>query len=187
MNPRDCTLYSGGAAGAEADFGVCAERYGVNEVNFTCAGHGIARQRGVRLLSEQELLHGDVSLDYVSKLMHRRYTDAPTIRRILQTIWYQVSHGQEIFIVGAILDDGTVQGGTGWGAELAKLFNKPLYVFDQPRDGWFKWGGDEWAPLSGSSLPVITQAAFTGSGTRSVRPNGRVAVETLFARSFQAS
>src|SRR5690242_10238362 len=132
MNPRDCTLYSGGAAGAEADFGACAERYGVEEVNFTFEGHILERQRGVRVLSEQELLNGDVSLDYVSKLMHRRYTDAPTIRRILQTIWYQVSHGQEIFIVGAILDDGTVQGGTGWGAELAKLFNKPLFVFDQP-------------------------------------------------------
>ena len=80
MNPRHCTLYSGGAPGAEAAFGACAERYGVHEVNFTCAGHAIERERGVRVLSEQELLNGDVSLDYVSKLMHRRYTDAPTIR-----------------------------------------------------------------------------------------------------------
>ena len=66
--------------------------------------------------------------------MHRRYTDAPTIRKILQTIWYQVNNGQEIYVIGTVLDDGTVRGGTGWGAEFAKLCNKPLHVFDQEKD-----------------------------------------------------
>ena len=73
--------------------------------------------------------------------MHRRYTDSPTIRKVLQTLWYQVNHGQEIYVVGVILDDGTVRGGTGWGAEFAKLCNKPLFVFDQEKDGWFEWTG----------------------------------------------
>ena len=36
-------------------------------------------------------------------------------------------------------DDHTVKGGTGWGAEFAKLCNKPLFVFDQERDRWFAW------------------------------------------------
>ena len=35
-----------------------------------------------------------------------------------------------------------MRGGTGWGAEFAKLCNKPLYVFDQEKDGWFEWTGD---------------------------------------------
>jgi hypothetical protein len=35
MKPADCILFSGGAAGAEAEFGACAERHGVEEVNFT--------------------------------------------------------------------------------------------------------------------------------------------------------
>ena len=34
-------------------------------------------------------------------------------------------------MIGEILDDRTVKGGTGWGAEFAKLCNKPLYLFDQ--------------------------------------------------------
>src|SRR5438874_7009448 len=90
MNATDCILFSGGAPGAEAAFGACAERYGVEEVNFTFDGHPIARQRGVRVLNHEELQSGDVSLEYVSKLMHRRYTDAPIIRKVLQTPWYQV-------------------------------------------------------------------------------------------------
>ena len=42
MNPSDCILFSGGAAGAEAAFGSSAERHGVEEVNFTFDGHQIA-------------------------------------------------------------------------------------------------------------------------------------------------
>lgn len=187
MNARDCILFSGGAAGAEAEFGACAERHGVEEVNFTFDGHKLARSRGIRMLNHEELQAGDVSLEYVSRLMHRRYTDAPTIRKILQTIWYQVNHGQEIYVIGTVLDDGTVQGGTGWGAEFAKLCNKPLYVFDQEQDAWFKWSGSEWQQeRSAADLPIITHPHFTGTGTRTLKANGKAAIEGLFTRSFGA-
>src|SRR4029078_6451806 len=92
----------------------------------------------------EELLAGDVSLEYVSKLMNRRYTEGLTLRKILQTIWYQVNNGQEVDVVVHIEEDYTVRGGTGWGAEFAKLCNKPLSVFDQQRDGWFTWTRSEW-------------------------------------------
>src|SRR6266545_6725904 len=185
MDCRECILFSGGAPGAEAAFGACAERYGVEEVNFTFDGHPIARQRGVRVLNHEELQAGDVSLAYVSRLMHRRFADAPTIRKVLQTLWYQVNMGQEIYVVGTILDDGTVRGGTGWGAEFAKLCNKPLHVFDQAKNGWFRWSGDEWKQCGSSDLPAINHPHFTGTGTRTLHDNGRQAIESLFARSFR--
>jgi hypothetical protein len=184
MKPSDCILFSGGAAGAEAEFGACAERHGVEEVNFTFEGHPIVRRRGMRVLNHEELLAGDVSLAYVSRLMHRRYTDAATIRKVLQSLWYQVNHGQEIYVIGAILEDDTVRGGTGWGAEFAKLCNKPLYVFDQDRNGWFRWSGEKWEPAQGDELPVITHPHFTGTGTRNVTAAGKQAIEDLFTRSF---
>jgi len=184
MNARDCILFSGGAPGAEAAFGAVAERNGVEEVNFTFDGHKIDRRRGVRMLNHEELQAGDVSLEYVSRLMHRRYTDAPTIRKILQTIWYQVNSGQEIYVVGTVLDDGTVQGGTGWGAEFAKLCNKPLFVFDQNQNAWFAWTDSDWQRRGTSEAPVITHVHFTGTGTRTLQDNGRAAIEELFKRSF---
>src|SRR3954471_160882 len=176
MNPRECILFSGGAPGAEGEFGSCAERHGVEEVNFTFDGHKIVRERGVRVLNHEELQSGDVSLEYVARLVHRRYTDAPTIRKILQTIWYQVNNGQEIYVVGTILEDGTVRGGTGWGAEFAKLCNKPLHVFDQDRNGWFWWNADEWQ-AAGPAGPVISHPHFTGTGTRTIQKNGLAAIE----------
>jgi hypothetical protein len=184
MQPSESILFSGGAPGAEATFGACAERHGVEEVNFTFDGHRIERRRGVRMLNHEELLGGDVSLEYVSGLMHRRYTDSPTIRRVLQTLWYQVNHGQEIYVIGAILGDGTVRGGTGWGAEFAKLCNKPLCVFDQDKASWLRWSGNRWDTLGRPDAPVITHPHFTGTGTRELRDNGKKAIEDLFARSF---
>ena len=182
MKAQECVLYSGAAGGAEAEFGAVAERYGVEEVNFTFEGHNDARRRGIRVLTQAELKHGDVSLAYVSRLMHRRYPDTPLFKKVLQSIWHQVNHGQEVFVVGKVLPDDTVKGGTGWGAEFAKLCNKPLFVFDQERDLWLHWSGDRWEP---ASEPVIQHREFSGTGTRFVQENGRAAIEGLFARSFR--
>jgi ribosomal protein L20A (L18A) len=184
MKPDDCILFSGGAAGAESEFGACAERRGIDEVNFTFEGHNAVRRRGVRVLNHEELQSGDVSLEYVSRLMNRRYTQGVTIRRVLQTLWYQVNSGQEIYVIGTILADNTVRGGTGWGAEFAKLCNKPLSVFDQEKDAWFKWNATEWQALGAADAPVITHPHFTGTGTRTLQPNGRRAIEQLYDRSF---
>lgn len=182
MNPAECTLFSGGAAGAEAEFGAAAERHGIAEVNFTFEGRSMARTRGMRVLTHEELLAGDVSLEYVSRLMHRRYTDSALIRTLFQTLWYQVNNGQEIYVVGTILDDLTVRGGTGWGAEFAKLCNKPLFVFDQQRNAWFTWTGSDWTACA--DLPVITHRHFTGTGTRHLTDAGRAAIAQLCTRSF---
>ena len=81
----DYILFSGGAPGAEMAFGENAERLGIEEVNFAFEGHVHVRTRGLRILNHEELRAGDVSLDYVSQLMNRRYTDAPTIRKVLQS------------------------------------------------------------------------------------------------------
>src|SRR5687767_6125329 len=183
MRREDVILFSGGAQGAEAAFGECAESFGVEEVNFSFDGHKPARTRGLRVLNHEELQAGDVSLAYVSRLMHRRYTDSPQIRKVLQTLWYQVNNGQEIYVVGVIQADDTVRGGTGWGAEFAKLCNKPLFVFDQEKDAWFAWSEDDWTPC-GKNEPVIRHPHFTGTGTRTVRDNALRAIEALFDRSF---
>jgi hypothetical protein len=182
MTPVDCILFSGAANGAEAAFGAAAERHGVDEVNFTFEEHNDARRRGIRVLTHEELKHGDVSLAYVGKLMNRKFQDTPLFRKVLQTIWHQVNNGQEVYVVGHILDDGTVKGGTGWGAELAKLCNKPLFAFDQIGNRWHRWTGDSWEVHAG---PVITHPHFTGTGTRFLNDNGLKAINELLDRSFR--
>jgi ribosomal protein L20A (L18A) len=183
MDPKDCILYSGAAPGAEAAFGAAAERHGMEEVNFSFEGHNDARRRGIRILTHEELAQGDVSLQYVSRLMERSYPDTRLFKKVLQTIWHQVNNGQEIYVVGKVLPNGTVKGGTGWGAEFAKLCNKPLFVFDQERDAWFHWRVAKFEP---GGEPRIQHPHFCGTGTRFLAENGQAAVDALFERSFGA-
>jgi hypothetical protein len=182
LDPKECILYSGGATGAEAHFGAQAERFGMQEVNYTFEGHQTERDRGRRVLTTEELELKDVSLTYVSKLMHRNYSRAPLFRKVLQSITWQVSSGHEVFVVGRIEEDDTVKGGTGWGAEFAKLCNKPLYAFDQEKDGWFFWEKEAWSPID---APRITHRHFTGTGTRFLEENGKKAITDLFERSLR--
>jgi hypothetical protein len=185
MTPSDCILFSGGAPGAEAAFGALAERHGVEEVNFTFEGHRIERQRGIRVLNHEELLAGDVSLEYVSRLMRRRYSEGPTIRKILQTLWYQVNSGQEVYVIGAIRRTTPSAGGRG-GARSSRnsatsRCTCSTRIVTAGSAGPVRPG----RPMSGDRQPLVTHPHFTGTGTRTLRENGRRAIEALFARSFQ--
>lgn len=174
------TLYSGGHKGAEAEFGSEAETWGIEEVNFSFDGHDAERTRGVHVLSPEDLKKGDVSMEIVSLRMGRTYARGEKIRKVIQSIFHMVNKGYHVFAVGWILDDGTVKGGTGWGVELAKLFNRPLSVYDQDRDGWHSWKDNQWA----EDTPLIAERTFVGTGTRNLTEKGKRAIRDLYARSF---
>jgi hypothetical protein len=150
-------------------------------VNFTFEGHLQARVRGRYELSPKELAVGDVSLAYVSKRLNRAYNDkGGLIRGVLQTLWHMVSRSQQVFVIGQIQDDGTVVGGTGWSVELARMWSRDLWVFDQEKNGWYRWDGAGFV----SGTPRITSMHLCGTGTRYLSADGRAAIEDLFRRSF---
>ena len=181
-DPRRCKLVSGGNRGAEAEFGACAERWGLTEVNYTFAGHRpLERQRGLVTLRESELAKGDFSLINASRRLHRTLSEIPLVRSILQTIWHQITDATQVFMVGTIQSDDTVRGGTGWGAELARLWHKPLFVFDPSKRSWFRWSGKAWEI---ANQPTITAECFAGIGTQNLDLAGRAAIQDLFRRSF---
>lgn len=177
---KNCTLYSGGLKGAESAFGEAAEKWSVKEVNFCYSGQKTNRQKNLNVLSDEELRRGDISMELVSKMMHRTYYETEKIRKVLQTIFHMINKGHQIFVIGKILEDNTVKGGTGWAVELAKLFNRPLSVFDQEKNGWYTWKQGAWV----QDTPQIEHETFVGSGTRNLDENGRKAIEQLFADAF---
>ena len=179
---ENCTLYSGGLKGAETTFGEAAEKWSINEVNFCFSGQKTNRQKNSVALSDDELKRGDISMELVSKMMNRNYYETEKIRKVLQTIFHMINKGHQVFIVGTILEDNTVKGGTGWAVELAKLFNRPLSVFDQEKDNWYTWNQGAWVQDS----PKIEHETFVGSGTRNISDNGHKAIEDLFEEAFGA-
>lgn len=176
MDQKQCTLYSGGLKGAEAGFGEAAEQHGIKEIIFTFEGHKLNRNKNSVTLSKEELERGDISMELASRMLNRTYYETEKIRKVLQTIFHMVNNGHQVFVIGHIMDDNSVKGGTGWAVELAKLFNRPLHVFDQPKKQWFTWKDNEWV----EDTPVIEYDTFVGSGTRYLNDAGRDAIQKLF-------
>ncbi|MFH1217605.1 MAG: hypothetical protein V1706_14005 [Pseudomonadota bacterium] len=178
-----CTLYSGGLKGAETAFGEAAEKWGLQEVTLSYEGNVPTRDKNVVILSEEELVRGDISMELASKMMNRTYYEKKKIRKVLQSIFHMVNKGYQVFAVGKIMADNTVKGGTGWAVELARLFNRPVSVFDQEKKEWFTWKEGVWEV----DTPSIEYDSITGSGTRNLNDDGKKAIEGLFERSFGAA
>ncbi len=119
-------------------------------------------------------------MELASRMLNRTYYETSKIRKVLQTIFHMVNNGHQVFVIGTILEDNSVKGGTGWAVELAKLFTRPLHVFDQPLKQWFTWIDNQWQADS----PRIEYNTFAGSGTRYLSDAGREAIVKLFEDSF---
>ena len=182
MDLSNYTLYSSGLKGAEATFGEAAEKYGVRDVVFSFEGHKLTRDKNVVILDKEQLVRGDISMELASRMLNRTYYETEKIRKVLQTIFHMVNSGHQVFVIGAIQEDGSVKGGTGWAVELAKMFNRPLHVFDQPQKKWFTWNKG-WTE---DGAPRIEYDTFVGSGTRYLNDAGREAIDKLFSDSFGA-
>jgi len=175
------TLYSGGHKGTETEFGRLAEEWGLGEIHFSFKGHNIERTQGVvRVLSPEELDKGNVSMEIVSTRLGRNFSQVEKIRKVIQSIFHMVNNGYQVITVGWVQADNTVKGGTGWGVELAKLFNRPINVYDQEKQDWFSWKDGRWV----AETPVITHKTFVGTGTRNLSDDGRAALRRLFETSF---
>ena len=105
---------------------------------------------------------------------------AERIRRVVQSLYAMVNEAYRVFAIGWIQADDTVKGGTGWGVELAKLFNRPVWVFDQDRGEWFGCYEGRWVP----DAPTLGDRPFAATGTRNLTDAGRAAIADLFQRSL---
>jgi hypothetical protein len=180
LKASKCTLYHGGHVGTETFFGQCAEKWGLKEVTYSFKGHFIKRDKNVVMLGKKELKQGDVSMEIISQHMHRKYAKSDKIKAIFQSIYHIVNKGSQIFAVGIILEDNTVKGGTGWGVELGKFFNRNINVFDKNTKKWHTWRHDKWVRTE----PVVLETTLCGTGTRDLDDTSKKAIEELFTRSF---
>ena len=186
MKPADCILFSGGARGAEAEFGACAEQHGIEEVNFTFDGHNDVRRRGVRVLNHEELQSGDVSLEYVSKLMNRRYSQGVIIRKVLQTLWYRSIPARRS--TSSERSSPTAPfAADRLGRRVRETVQQTVHVFDQDKNAWFTWSGSEWRAVRPNDKLVITHPHFTGTGTRTLQDNAKRAIADLYSDRFRGS
>ncbi len=181
MNERhQARLISGGHKGTEAEFGRNAKLWQIDETTLSYEGHSLERAGELEVLNDADLARGDVSMEIVCQRLGRRFARGKGILRVIQSMFHVVTRGDHLFAVGWIHDDATVKGGTGWGVELAKFFNREVSVFDQDKERWFTWIDGHWR----EDEPTIPERPFSATGTRSLTDAGRAAIKDLFERSF---
>lgn len=175
------TLHSGGAKGADERFEIVGAKFGMSKFrHYYITGYKTPRGNwGVAL---EPNLHSiiDNDLFLVNKILKRHYPMANEYaNNLLRRNWFQVSRAHSVYAVSSIVN-GIVQGGTGWAAHLAILYTKPLFVFDQEQNAWYKYCYSTQKFITPEKHVVILDYDFAGIGSRKLNDNGARAIDVLY-------
>lgn len=194
------TMTSGGAIGSDYYFGQIASKYNVVQRHFY---HGQRSETnapyGNEEISQSDYKEGSIK---VAKAAARNfgYQYATMKDDRLVRNWAQVKYADAIFAVGEIANVGdklfpnqkndtrvaispSVKGGTGYAVGMAINENKPVFVFDQNKNKWFKY--DYSTNNFVETSDVVLTPNFAGIGTREINENGKQAIEELFKNTFE--
>lgn len=180
QNMTDVCL-SGGAEGADIEWGTYAQFIGHNVIHWSFPGHhSNAFESQLVRLSDEQLRLGDEALRAAAVTLRKSMPRRPSVVRLLHRNFYQVAWSQACYAVTTIRD-GEVSGGTGWAITMFIQLhpnNHKLYVFDQEQDAWFQFNGETW---NGIACPPQPAGIWAGIGTRELKQNGKEAIWKLIS------
>lgn len=194
------TNHSGGAAGSDTQWDIIGKEFGmVNNKHYYTGVKG----PGNAPLGNEDITDLPIAIEGASKVAQAakqmwgyKYTTMKDQRLIRN--WAQVANSDAVFAIGTLGKEGdiwkgdeksneprkllkfAVQGGTGYAVEMAIQAGKPVYVFDQVRNQWYKNLNGEW---SKSEVPVLTKN-FAGIGTREINEAGKQAIRDVYEKTF---
>lgn len=193
------TLHSGGAKGSDSYWGTAGEKYGLlyDDKHQRHYYHQEKTPVGNVEISNQDYEEGRYKAAQAASA--RWGYDLKTMKdnRLIRN-WAQVKYSDAIFAIGTLVKPGQsidpnnnketriakkviVSGGTGYAVEMAIQAGKPVYVFDQRRNRWYKNVDGKW---SKSDIPVLTKN-FAGIGTRELQDNGKQAIEDVYKKTIE--
>lgn len=178
---KSFTNHSGGAKGSDTYWGEAGKKYGVESNHYHAIG--AKTPSGNTPISEEMLKEADPHLKKANETLKRTYpTSNEYVNNLLRRNWWQVKNSDAVFAVGHLVR-GIVEGGTGWAVQMAIDNGKPVYVFDQVRNKWYKNINNKW---NESEVPILTKN-FAGIGTRELNDTGRKAIEAVYEKTFGKS
>jgi hypothetical protein len=171
---------SGGAEGADLQWGMCAGKAGHQVLHWTFRRHRTnAPVEECVCLTPEHLREADPFLLEANKTLKRRIPfDKPYVANLLRRDYYQVRWSHRVYAVSTFVRGGKIKGGTAWAVQmfLDRLPDGELYVFDQATDRWLAWR-EAWAEIDQPPLPT---GIWAGIGSRDLKPNGKQAIRKLF-------
>ncbi len=187
MDPNTCL--SGGADGADLQWGMCAGKAGHHVVHWSFEGHrSKAPEVEVSVLSKDQLEAADPFVKRANTTLKRHFpTRNGFVNNLLRRNYYQVTWAQAVYAV-ANLEDSKVSGGTAWATQMYMdrflIDGEPmdqcrLFLFDQLTSSWFQWHG-VWSPIE---TPPKPEGVWAGIGSRELLEPGKLAIRSLLGYS----
>ena len=193
---NNLVCHSGGAEGADFFFETIGEKFGVKTKAYSYKTEYHISKNKVEI-SKEDFIEGVGEVNKANKVLGRfgihKYIN------LLARNWAQVKYSKEVFAIGSIVEPGAkgnkgyynkskyqvVDGGTGYACMCAINNYRPLYVFDQNKDKWFRWSYTSLSFIEiEKELVKINFEDFAGIGTRQIKDNGIKAIEDLYKRTF---
>lgn len=184
-NPSICL--SGGAEGADMEWGTAATQAGHAVLHWTFPTHRSRASEAEQVrLSDAQL---EIAIPFVksaAKGLRKSPPRANHVWRLIHRNYYQVAWAESCYAVTVIQepDSGKKIGGTAWATTMFAQMHpegRRMWIFDQAKDAWYWWKGDvngrEWERMEGR--PPKPEGRWAGIGSRELGENGRRAIREL--------
>jgi phage FluMu protein Com len=194
LDLNNIVCHSGGAVGSDTEWEVIGQEFGVKTRAYS---YKTPKHESVNKveISEEDYKEGVEEINKANKWLNRY--GIHKYMNLLARNWAQVKYSDEVIAIGYIVKKGEknpkgyynkgkfdmVDGGTGYACQMAINHQRPVYVFDQIRDKWFRWSYSSLCYVE-CKCPKITHQNFAGIGTREIKPNGIQAIRDVFNKTF---
>ena len=195
LNLDNVVCHSGGAEGSDTYWENIGEEFGVTTKAYS---HKTPKHKSKNKveISDEDYREGVVEVNKANKFLNRY--GIHKYMNMLARNWTQVKYSNEIFAIGYIVKVGErntkgyynrgkfdmVDGGTGYAVQMAINNQKPVYVFDQKKDNWFRWSYSSLSFIEMEDTPKINFQNFAGIGTRQIGKNGIESIREVYNKTF---
>jgi hypothetical protein len=194
LDLNNIVCHSGGAVGSDTEWEIIGQEFGVKTKAYSYKTPKHESLNKVEI-SEEDYKEGVEEINKANKWLNRY--GIHKYMNLLARNWSQVKYSDEVIAIGYIVKKGEknpkgyynkgkydmVDGGTGYACQMAINHQRPVYVFDQIRDKWFRWSYSSLCYME-CKCPKITHQNFAGIGTREIKPNGIQAIRDVFDKTF---
>ena len=195
LDLTNVVCHSGGADGADTCWETLGQKWGVKTKAYSYKTKGHKSPNKVEI-SEEDYIEGIEQVKRANKFLCRFGIEK--YMNLLARNWAQVKYSKEIFAIGTFIEPGQkndrgytnksklqiVDGGTGYATMMAIINQKPVFLFDQVRDKWFKWSFLTESFVQLDQCPKIGFQDFAGIGTRQLCSNGIMAINDVYKKTF---
>lgn len=194
LDLSNIVCHSGGAVGSDTEWEIIGQEFSVKTKAYS---YKTPKHESVNKveISEEDYKEGVEEINKANKWLNRY--GIHKYMNLLARNWSQVKYSDEVIAIGYIVKKGEknpkgyynkgkydmVDGGTGYACQMAINHQRPVYVFDQIRDKWFRWSYSSLCYME-CKCPKITHQNFAGIGTREIKPNGIQAIRDVFDKTF---